>query len=151
MSFYSDRVEALDGIRHQIVGLSRTVHIEKWVTEAGASAYRPGVSTVEFSILVDPPPIIRIDEEESVKTGSDNTALMNLQLEFSRKSVDEARLREANIIVTNKGKNDEGQLIIDQVRTDTWEEGVTAHKRMAFMGGLAVRIIVFARSVKGTF
>lgn len=144
-----DRVKGLMQWKHEVVGgFHKTVDLEKQSNAVGLSSYRPGTLKLEWSIRLDPSPIVRLITEEDIAESGNNVSLGDYAFEIVGGQVSEQKLRESNRIILNKGESDEEQMQILQIRPAGWLDDRTTVNELAIVGGEVILWKVFARATK---
>lgn len=149
MPISASRVLALQNRKHNIIGgFHKTIHLEKVTSVAGTSDFRPGRSTTTSSILIQPPPVVRIVSEEDISEAGENVSLSDLLFEIPGDAVLESDLRAANQLCLNKDQDDEEFMQILQIRPAMWIRATGAERELAVVGGQVQRWNIFARATR---
>ena len=133
---------------HRSQAFHKTVHIEKISLAVGNSDFRPGAPNTEFSVLVNPPPIVRIISEGDISEGGQNISLGDYVFEINGSSIEEQQLRDANQITLAKGLRDEENMQILQIRPAGIESTNTDNNQFFILGGLVVKWKVYCRATQ---
>jgi hypothetical protein len=99
MNFFAKRVEALQKKRFAIEQtFTESVYLEK-VGTSGTSPFFPTTGSVEWSIALDPPPIVKVVGEEDIEgAGSTNVSIGDYIFETLGSLVTAEQIKTANRI-----------------------------------------------------
>lgn len=143
----TSRVMGLQRLKHQLTGGShKTVTVETIASTGGASPFRPG--TVDFfsSVLIEPPPLIRLVKDEDIAEIGRNISLGDYVFTIVGDSISEDLLKSATQLVLNKGQADEERLQIIQVRPATINDNSNTNRGFFIVQGEVIAWSVFARA-----